>query len=69
METKAKLLDQMRHVLRLKHMSIRTEEAPWDPPTALPSPILRRVTRPRCAAPLLAPRRSGGTAASPWAHV
>ena len=27
METKPKLLDQMRHVLRLKHMSIRTEEA------------------------------------------
>lgn len=27
METKTKLLDQMRHVLRLKHMSIRTEEA------------------------------------------
>ena len=25
METKPKLLDQMRHVLRLKHMSIRTE--------------------------------------------
>lgn len=27
MEPKGKLLDQMRHVLRLKHMSIRTEEA------------------------------------------
>jgi len=27
METKSKLLDQMRDVLRLKHMSIRTEEA------------------------------------------
>jgi len=27
METTGKLLDQMRHVLRLKHMSIRTEEA------------------------------------------
>ena len=27
MESKAKLLDQIRHVLRLKHMSIRTEEA------------------------------------------
>ena len=26
MGTKPKLLDQMRHVLRLKHMSIRTEE-------------------------------------------
>ena len=26
METKPKLLDQMRHVLRLKHMSLRTEE-------------------------------------------
>ena len=26
METKPKLLDQMRHVLRLKHLSIRTEE-------------------------------------------
>ena len=25
METKTKLLDQMRHVLRLKHMSSRTE--------------------------------------------
>jgi hypothetical protein len=27
MESKTKLLDQMRHVLRLKHMSIRTEKA------------------------------------------
>jgi hypothetical protein len=27
MESKIKLLDQMRLVLRLKHMSIRTEEA------------------------------------------
>ena len=27
METQMKLLDQMRHVLRLKHMSIRTEDA------------------------------------------
>ena len=27
METKTKLLDQMRHVLRLKHLSIRTEKA------------------------------------------
>jgi site-specific recombinase XerD len=27
MESKPKLLDQMRHVLRLKHMSLRTEEA------------------------------------------
>src|SRR5262252_1716970 len=27
METKTKLLDQMQHVLRLKHMSIRTEVA------------------------------------------
>jgi site-specific recombinase XerD len=27
MESKIKLLDQMRHVLRLKHMSIRTEKA------------------------------------------
>jgi hypothetical protein len=27
MESKTKLLDQMRHVLRLKHMSIRTEDA------------------------------------------
>ena len=27
MESKTKLLDQMRHVLRLKHLSIRTEEA------------------------------------------
>ena len=26
METQPKLLDQMRHVLRLKHMSIRPEE-------------------------------------------
>ena len=26
-ESKTKLLDQMRHVLRLKHMSIRTEKA------------------------------------------
>jgi hypothetical protein len=25
MESKTKLLDQMRHVLRLKHLSIRTE--------------------------------------------
>ena len=31
MEPKTKLLDQMRDVLRLKHMSLRTEEAyvPW----------------------------------------
>jgi hypothetical protein len=31
MESKIKLLDQMRHVLRLKHMSIRTAKAyvPW----------------------------------------
>ena len=27
MEAKGKLLDQMRQVLRLKHMSIRTEES------------------------------------------
>jgi len=27
MESKPKLLDQMRHVFRLKHMSIRTEKA------------------------------------------
>ena len=27
MESKIKLLDQMRHVLRLKHLSIRTEKA------------------------------------------
>ena len=27
MESKTKLLDQMRHVLRLKHLSIRTEKA------------------------------------------
>jgi hypothetical protein len=27
MEVKGKLLDQMRQVLRLKHMSIRTEES------------------------------------------
>jgi hypothetical protein len=27
MESKTKLLDQMRHVLRLKHMSVRMEEA------------------------------------------
>jgi hypothetical protein len=27
METEGKLLDQMRQVLRLKHMSIRTEKA------------------------------------------
>ncbi len=27
MESKTTLLDQMRHVLRLKHMSIRTEDA------------------------------------------
>ena len=27
MESKGKLLDQMRQVIRLKHMSIRTEEA------------------------------------------
>src|SRR5439155_19098964 len=27
MESKPKLLDQMRHVLRLKHLSIRTEKA------------------------------------------
>jgi hypothetical protein len=27
MESKAKLLDQMREVLRLKHMNLRTEEA------------------------------------------
>ena len=27
MESKPKLLDHMRHVLRLKHMSIRTEKA------------------------------------------
>jgi integron integrase len=27
MESKTRLLDQMRHVIRLKHMSIRTEEA------------------------------------------
>jgi len=31
MESKTKLLDQMRHVLRLQHMRIRTEKAyvPW----------------------------------------
>jgi Phage integrase, N-terminal SAM-like domain len=31
MESKTKLLDQMRHVLRLKHLSIRTAKAyvPW----------------------------------------
>ena len=27
MESKTKLLDQMRHILRLKHLSIRTEKA------------------------------------------
>ena len=27
MESKTKLLDQMRDVLRLKHLSLRTEEA------------------------------------------
>ena len=27
MESKTKLLDQMRHVIRLKHLSIRTEKA------------------------------------------